>query len=228
MSYHVFFAFSSGLSAPLKVPVGTRAAIMAHIESVESALPLKRTRYKKNPTHWDHWKRDFSKVPDEVLCETVSAHNQWVRQCYEDLARWSENPVEDGEEITPEDAEKFWFGLEELRVPPQRWTEDYYRERMEVIYEVMRGRPTEGVTFDARKLNPKQAAAVICLFSEFLDTHDIRLDVPNGRDYLASSSDGGYEWCEKCGPVHPDDIGYDGNGCRKRKCPIRAERGEDS
>lgn len=218
MSYNVFFAFSQGLSRTIYAPAGTKAAIKAHIESVERTLGLKRTRYKDNPVHWDHYKRDYKKVTDDVLCETVSEHNRVVRCFYQDLAIWSKStiPFQDGEEITPKDAEEFWFGLEILNVPPARWTGDYYRQRMEALYEVMRGRPTEGITFDARPLNPKQAAAVIVLFSEFLDIEDIRLDVPNGRDYLASLSDGGYDWCEKCGPVHPDDIGM----CLKRKCPL--------
>ena len=60
------------------------------------------------------------------------------------------------------------------------------------------------------------------IFSTFLDKDDRRLDVPKGYDYLASSYDGGYTWCEKCGAVLPEDA----DACRKRKCPIRAERGE--
>lgn len=87
------------------------------------------------------------------------------------------------------------------------------------LYEVMRGRKSEGVTFDEKALTPKQTAKVIILFSEFLDHHDIRLDVPNGRDQLASSTDGGYDWCEKCGAMDPDDV----PDCRKRGCPLRKE-----
>lgn len=219
MPYHTFFLLASGLAASIWTPPGTKAGIMAHIEEVERALGLKRDQYEENPIHWDHWNRDFSQIPDDVLCSTVSDHNNWVRQCYGDFAKWSEKPVENGEEITPQDAEGFWFGFEMLSVPPSRWTEDYYRERMETLYEVMRGRETQGVSFGARPISAKQAAAVVTLFPEFLDTHDIRLDVPNGHDILASSHDGGYEWCEKCGPVDPDDLWK----CKKRKCPLKME-----
>ena len=93
---------------------------------------------------------------------------------------------------------------------------------MEHLYEVMRGRKSEGVTFGEKALTTKQAAAVINIFSPYLDHDDRRLDVPNGYDYLASSYDGGYDWCEKCGAMRPEDA----DACRKRKCPIRAERGE--
>ena len=104
-------------------------------------------------------------------------------------------------------------------MPPERWTDDYFRDRMEHLYEVMRGRESEGVTFDAKPLTEKQAASIIRIFDQFLDPCDLRLDVPNGRDYLASSSDGGYDWCEKCGPMVWDDVG----DCRKRGCPLLKE-----
>ena len=94
---------------------------------------------------------------------------------------------------------------------------------MEVLYDVMRGNENEGITFGEKKLTPKQASAVVRLFSEFLDKHDRRLDVPNGHDYLASSYDGGYWWCEKCGAITYDDA----ESCGKRKCPYEIEFKQD-
>jgi hypothetical protein len=229
MSYSVFFMFSSGLKQRLRVPAGTKKAIIEHVEEVEKILGLKRTQYENNPIHWDGFDSQFANgfpgVDDELLCKTVSNHNAWVRGIYRDFGEWSKTPFKSsrghkGEWITPKDAEKFWHGFRTLGVGSSRWTGDYYTERMESLYEVMRGRESEGCTFDAKPLTEKQAAAVINIFSPFLDHDDRRLDVPNGYDYLASSYDGGYDWCEKCGPVHPDDV----DGCRKRKCPIRAER----
>ena len=231
MSYHVFFGFSSGLAEPIRVPVGTKKSIIEHVEEVESVLGLKRTKYEDNPVHWDHWdpeyRNGFPSVEDKTLCETVQYHNGWVRSLYRDFAEWSEKPFKSskghrGEWITPKDAQKFWHGLVELRVSTDRWTADYYIARMEHLYEVMRGRESEGVTFGTKALTTKQAAAVINIFSPYLDHDDRRLDVPNGYDYLASSYDGGYDWCEKCGAMRPEDA----DACRKRKCPIRAERGE--
>jgi ribosomal protein L40E len=231
MSYQVFFDFSLGLAQRLRVPAGTKKAIIAHVEEVESVLGLKRTQYENNAIHWDNFDPEFMNgfpsVDNEVLCNTVLEHNAWVRGCYRDFADWSEKPFKSskghtGEWITPKDAKKFWHGFQRLEVGASRWTPDYYIDRMEHLYEVMRGRESEGVTFGEKALTTKQAAQVINLFSTFLDHADRRLDVPNGYDYLASSYDGGYDWCEKCGPVHPDDA----DACRKRKCPIRAERGE--
>jgi hypothetical protein len=219
MSYHVFFSFSQGLTQSIFAPSGTKASYLAHIAEVEEALHLKREQYEDNAPHWDSWHRDYGHLSDDKLCEIVENHNHWVRGVYADFTKWSKEPVTDGEEITLEDAQTFWHGLEILSVPPSRWSKNYYRARMEMCYEVMRGRESEGVSFDAKVLTPKQAAAVINLFSSFLDKHDLRLDVPNGHDYLASSYDGGYDWCEKCGPMHPDEIG----SCRKRKCPLRDE-----
>ena len=229
MSYHAFFSLSSGLAKRIRVPAGTKQAIIEHVEEVERVLGLKRTQYEKNPVYWDHFDPEFMNgfpsVSNEVLCETVSEHNAWVRHIYRDFAEWSKTPFKSGkgkkgEWITPKDAEKFWHGFQQLEVGASRWTPDYYIAQMEHLYEVMRGRESHGVAFGAKALTEKQAAAVINIFSWFLDQDDRRLDVPNGYDYLASSYDGGYTWCEKCGPVHPDDI----DGCRKRKCPLREER----
>jgi hypothetical protein len=223
MSYHVFFSFSSGLAKTMRAPKGTRAAIWQHVEEVEKALNLKREKYKDNPVRWSSWERDWSKIGNEKLCEIIADHNDWVQEMYAKFAEWCAKSVSGGESITPKQSTEFWFGFERFKVPPSRWSEGYYRAQMERCYEVMRGRPTDGVGFDAKPLTEKQAAAVICLFSEYLDAHDLRLDVPNGYDYLASSYDGGYDWCEKCGPCHPDDW----SSCRKRKCPLIAEYGED-
>ena len=231
MSYHVFFGFSSGLAKPLTVPAGTKLSINEHVEEVERILGLKREKYLDNPIHWDHfdpeYRDGFPSVDDETLCKTVQDHNAWVRGLYRYFGEWAEKPFKAGkgkraETISIKDAEKFWHALTELTVGPSRWTPDYYIAQMEHLYEVMRGRESQGVTFEATALTTKQAAAVINIFSPFLDSDDRRLDVPNGCDYLASSYDGGYDWCEKCGAVLPEDA----DRCTKRKCPIRAERGE--
>jgi hypothetical protein len=221
MSVRVFFSFSTGLAVTLTVPAGTKQALLAHVEEVESILGLKRSKYKDNPVHWDHWdpeyRAGFPKVTDELLCETVESHNDWVRYTYRRFEEWSAHPVEGGEEITPEDATLFWHGFQELHVPPRRWTADYYRARMESLYEVMRGRESEGASFDVKALTPVQASAVIRIFEPYLDSHDLRLEAPHGHDYLASSYDGGYSWCDKCfRAMTPDD----GACCRRRKCPL--------
>jgi len=237
MSYHVFFSLSTGLSTSIQVPKGSKSSILSYVNEVEAKLGLKREKYKDNPVHWDRWNRDLSKIEGKLLCTTVEHHNRWVREWYENFAFWAEKPFTVGkgyqdegpnrrypvgwgsETITPDDAKEFWHGFEMLEVPLGKWTREYYVARMEVLYEVMRGRPSEGITFGTKALTPRQAAEVINLFSEYLDSHDMRLDVPKDRDYLASSYDGGYDWCEKCGAVTPED----GIACRKRKCPLREE-----
>jgi len=238
---HVFFSFSTGLKAPLTVPKGTKQSYLDHVKSVEKALGLKRSKYKDNPVHWD-FKRDFPGIDNEVLCKTVEEHNAWVRQCYENFEFWSEHPFTVGkghqdtypntgypvgwesEQITPEDAQIFWHGFQLLDVPVHKWTVDYERQRMEHLYEVMRGNENEGVNFEVKKLTPKQAGAVIWLFSNFFPHGDtLRLEVPNGRDSLYSSYDGGYDWCEKCGAMCPEDV----PDCRKRGCPLIKEYREN-
>lgn len=223
MSYRTWFEFATGLSKAMTVPPGTKAALVAHVEDVERTLSIERTKFEDNPVHWDtHFKKNlFSAVSDQVLCDTVEKHNRWVRRMYRQFAEWSEKPPTPGETLTPEDCAAFWFGFELLRVPVARWTREFYRARMNNVYDQLRGiESEEGGSLDAPKLTPKQAAAVICVFSQYLDLHDLRLDVPHGHDYLASSYDGGYDWCGTCArAMHPDDVG----SCRRRKCELRKE-----
>lgn len=208
MSYHVFFAFSTCFKTSLFAPVGTLDAIRRHISNVEDALGL------SPPWDWHDpaLKAGFPDVADELLCETVREHNDWVRRLYSDTSKWFAEPVEGGEEITPAEAGSFWYALKMLKVEPDRWTEHYYRYRMEHFYEVMRGREDEGVTWQAKPLTPEQAAAVVWLFADLLDSHDIRLDVPRGHDHLTSGDE--HTWCTRCGAVTDADA----NACRRRPC----------
>ena len=218
MTYHVFFSFSQGLSRPIKAEPGTLERILTHVGHVEKTLGYKTTQYMDNPPYWESTV-PMDGVTNKVFCKTAEDHNNFVRWLYYRLAEWSENPPDPFEEITPEDAKKFWHGLQMIEVPWTRWTRSYYIARMECLYEVMRGRESEGISFDAEALSPEQCAAVMNLFSQYLDDHDTRLDVPRGHDYLAASDDGGYEWCEKCGAVTYEDA----MECGKKDCPLREE-----
>lgn len=220
-SHATLFSFTTGLLGPLTVPKGTKTEIMDHVLTVEKELGLKRTQYLDNPVHWEHTDQFDESIKNDKLCEVVEDHNQWVRMIYAGFEMWLDKPLADGETITHDDAKEFWHGLSTLTVPFRRWSPEYYIARMDTAYEVMRGRPAEGVNWGRIKsLSPPQAAAVIWLFSTWFDVGDRRLDVPKGRDYLASSYDGGYDWCEKCGAVTPED----GEACSRRKCPLRLER----
>lgn len=227
MSYQLYFALSLSLSKPITVPKGTLKEIMERIQLTEKELGYETEQV--GTSNSKHWKRaDVSTHPvfigvvagltNEKFCEVAEGHNQFVRELYEDFARYSETPAIDGETITPEQSQEFWHGLQIIEVPASRWTGDYYRARMDALYEAMRGRDGEGMVFEARPLTPRQAADVINFLSSYLgDPDDLRLDVPRGCDYLASSADGGYEWCERCGAVTSE---YAAN-CKRRKCPVK-------
>lgn len=219
MSCHVFFAFSTGLKSPLTVPAGTLAACQAHVAHVEEKLGFEATKYGDNPAHWKST-TPRAGVTDEVLCETARTHNEWVHWLYQRFGAWSATPpTGDTESLTPEDAQTFWHGLQEIDVPAARWTADYYRNRMEHVYEVLRGRGSEGVILDARALTEQQAGAVMRILETYLDAHDLRLEVIRGRDCLTDD----YAWCEKCGAVDREEAA----DCRKRGCPVRAEYRDD-
>ena len=220
MSYRTFFEFVTGIPKSIRVPVGTKKELFDHIEKVEATLGIKREKYQYNPEHWVT--TDYATIDDDILCRTADEHNRYVRWFYYKLKEWSEKQVKSREWLTIKDFNKILPGLSFITVLPERWTADYYRSQMNVMYEVMRGREDNGVCFDEKPLTVKQAAQVVILFSEYLDTHDIRLDVPSGEDTLMSGSDGEYEWCEKCGPVTYEHA----QECKKRKCPIEKESGD--
>lgn len=248
MSVEVKFMFSWGLSKTLTVPAGTKAKALEHVAYVQRILKLEyQPAYEGNvkaygenyPGNWNSWGRDFSKVDRDLLCKTVEDHNAWVAFMYERLAEWSKTPfvpttwVKETEQLTPADAKEFWHGFEEIHLPPDLWNRDYYRARMEACYEVMRGRPSEGHHFDEKPLTQQQAGAVINLFSNWLDNYDMRLDVVqspgrgfNGQDRLASSYDGGYDYCsgDKSGEGCYKAIDFDCIGeCKRRNCPLLKE-----
>jgi hypothetical protein len=221
MAYQVFFSMSSGLSKSIKVPKGTLKNILDHVHWVESRLGYETDQYRNNPKQWKTTKPKEG-VSDKVYCETAEEHNSYVRWLYEKFSAWSEDPPKECETITPKDAKKFWHGLQLIAVPLGRWTEEYYKARMDAIYESLRGRPSEGMNFDSKALTIEQANAVVCLFDQYLDAHDIRLEVPKGYDALYSSDD--YAWCEKCGAIHWDDVEQEMKRCRKRGgCPLKRD-----
>jgi hypothetical protein len=162
MSFAVHFSFSWCLSKPLTVPAGTKAKALSHVNEVERILGLKQVppgegnteAYGPNyPAHWDYFGRDFSKIDEDLLCKTVEDHNAWVRFMYERFEEWAKTPfvptahVKESEELTPEDAREFWHGFETITLDSKFWNRDYYRARMESLYEVMRGRDSEGVSW---------------------------------------------------------------------------------
>ena len=253
MSFAVHFSFSWCLSKPLTVPAGTKAKALSHVNEVERILGLKQVHpgdgnieaYGTNyPAHWDYFGRDFSEIDEDLLCKTVEDHNAWVRFMYERFEEWAKTPfvptanIKESEELTPEDAREFWHGFETITLDPKFWNRDYYRARMESLYEVMRGRDSEGASWDGNKpLTQQQAGNVIRLFEQFLDPDDMQLEVVqspgrgfNGQDRLASSYDGGYTWCSGDDPKHQGcfkPIDYDCIGeCRRKNCPLLAEESE--
>lgn len=217
MSYAVLFDFATGLERPVIAPVGTLARIREHVAHVEKALGLRSERYLENPAHWTRESLRCEGVDDAVLCREARAHNEWVLQLFRDFGRWHAEPAPTpSETITNEDAQTFWHALARIEVPRERWTETYYVEEMGDLYEVLRGRPTGGVSSDVRPLSAEQAGAVIRLIEPYVGVGDPRLEVPKGHDHLATSDD--YVWCSTCGRgAYPDDA----RRCRRRGCEAR-------
>ena len=195
--YHVFFILSMGLAETLNVKAGHHQAILNHVATVEQRLGLAR---KDEVARW--MPTDFTDIDDEVLCYEAQKHNEWVREVYH---YWGSKP-EGPELLTPEMAAEFWHALSFIRVPPRRWTEDYYEDQMTRVFDVMVKGEQDGVYFDADPISPRQAGQVIYLFSEFLDTHRLDLVVPHDYDYLTRSEE--LQWCS----MHERHL-YSDDGC---------------
>jgi len=212
MKFHTYFAFTNGLTESVHVPKGTLQELSNNFKALENALgcTIPESTWEKNVN---------PPVFVEMLCSFVDRHNKAVIRFYGLLEAKLEQSF-GTEVITPEIAATFWKQLKIIELSPKFWSGDYYRDRMEHLYDVLRGRESEGVTWSkGAKLTPTQAANVINLIASYLEPNhsDLRLDVPKGHDYLASSYDGGYEWCDRCNAAIADsDIG----DCKKRRCPL--------
>lgn len=222
--YRTFFDFSTGLAKPIRVPAGTKARIATHVAHVEETLGLVPESSGNPPRLSWPWAPAYQDINSVALGIAVEEHNGWVLAMWNLIGEHVEpRPGTETEEITPADAETFWHALRRLTVPLDLWSEEHYRDRMEHLYEVLRGRESEGVRLGVARLSTRQAAAVIALFGNFLDPGDARLDVPVGHDRLASSSDGGYDWCDVCfKPWAIEDIG----DCPRKKCGLAEPDGD--
>lgn len=199
-----YFELSSGLAQTIKVPVGTYASLKYHFGEVTKKLGLTVTSFKDNPPHWNS-RTPAGNVSNYVAGKAVLDHNRFVRDIFDDLAKWSETPPEgELEELTPELVKPIWYGFSMLSLPHDRWTRDVYIDEMEMLFDVMQGEEREGVTFGEEALTEKQAAAVISLFCPYFDHDDVRLTLPNDRDFLVTSDD--YYWCPSHGAWHWEDV----------------------
>lgn len=197
MSFHVFFDLSVGIKEPVWIPNNSIRRVVSRIAKTEETLGIERELYADN-LRWNYWPLFKKEVTKQVLCRAVESHNRMVRWFHDVLTNGSKTQKKGmEEELTLEVAESFWFALKQLHVPPEKWTSEYYQARMESVYEAMRGRVCEGVMFGSESLSIEQAKEVIVMFSSWLDTTDIRLDVIKGYDHLSPSED--YEWCGNCG-----------------------------
>lgn len=242
MSYHVFFSFSTSLARTMKVPAGTHARILQHIQDTEEVLGLKRKltytpegEAQRPGWHWrspaedmlamlgpevdrnapQWWLADRARDQhQEQMASAVREHNAFVRGLYKDLGEWSKKkPKGETEEITVAQSEEFWGGLATLELPRELWTEDHFTAHMEHLFELLTKGESEGVNLDCKPFSIKQADALIRLFEDELDQwgFDLRFSVPLDEhlkpyDRIAKSSDGGYDWCSRCGPINSDDF----------------------
>lgn len=228
MSFMVFFDLSVGFNRTLYFREGTYSRVLLAVNRTERRLGIRR-EYYEGVCRWNDWPLVSKSVDDKDYCQAVEEHNAMVRHFYEECSEAKAKPTKHRTEgITPYMAQNLFIGLRQLTVPAEKWTYEYYQSRMEAIYDTLRGRSQEGMTFDSPPLSIEQARDVICLFAQYLDSHDIRLEVCKGHDSLTNSYSEGYFWCSKCGAVDYDDLPYefDTNESLCPECKAQQENGE--
>lgn len=163
------------------------------------------------------------------MASAVRRHNDEVRWLYEELSKWQKRKWKRGEseQITVAQSVDFWGGLTILDLPRDLWDREHYTDHMEHLHELLTTGSSRGTSLDCKPFNAEQAGALIILFEDEIDQwgYDARFAIPLDEqlkplDRIASSYDGGYEWCSKCGPINQDDF-----HARCRVCP-RAKKGQ--
>jgi hypothetical protein len=168
----------------------------------------------------------------EQMAGQVREHNAFVRRLYEDFETWcKKKPDGKTEKISPAQSVEFWGGLATLDLPRTLWTKDHFRAHMEHLLELLTKGESDGVYLGCKPFSLKQADALINLFEAELDQwgYDMRFSVPLDErlkpcDFLATSDDGGYDWCSKCGPINSEDFHARCAICshaKKGKCDLK-------
>jgi hypothetical protein len=228
MTVEARFLFAQGITKAIRVPVGTIAWAERHLARLREVFFLDDDR-----ADWyrqvGHVIADGKTITDDALCDIATKHDLFVDAMWSAIANNKEHTGKT-ERLTPKKAAQLWPGFTmQITVPANRWTADYYQAQMEHAYEVMRGRESCGESLSyGEPLTERQAAAVIILFSQWLDHHDIRLDVPLDHDHLGRSDTGDYDWCSDCGPIDSDESFARAQHCPKgAECCLRESFGSD-
>lgn len=199
MSYHLYFALSTGFTRNQRVPKGTLQRLTEHIAAVEQILGLKRTptytpegEPQRPGWHWANPAADMlamagpeidTTLPQWHLADrerdsriyrmgaAVRNHNADVRALYDDLNQWQKRTWKRGEAetITVAQAVEFWGGLQILDLPRELWDREQFRAHMEHLHTLLTRGKSEGVELDCPPLTPKQAGAMLWLLEDEID-----------------------------------------------------------
>lgn len=169
------------------------------------------------------------------MANAVRLHNDEVRWLYRDLCEWEKRKWKRGEweKITAAQSVEFWGGLTILELPWSLWNREHFTDHMEHLHALLTTGESRGTSLDCKPFNRKQAGALLMLFEDAIDQwgFDARFAIPldanlKPYDCIASSYDGGYDWCSKCGPIHTDDFRERCQICphaKRGKCDLKNE-----
>ena len=253
MPFKTYFLFRIRMSEPITAPKGTLKSMRDHIGWYRDWRALlashgvwpKPLAEKEKDTRrvWNEEVHDNllemgtleeNHTPHrlrEMLCRVAMEHNAWVIRIYEDFNEWVENPPKgETETLVPEDMEDVYSVLHDnlIEVPVEHWSEEYYRDRMDVFYGALRGETDGEMLFadSENPLTPRQIDGVINLIAPWLDHYRVDLCVCRGDDELSDSKDS--YWCARCGEhIHEDALDETASDCPNgRDCSLRSEYGD--
>lgn len=165
---------------------------------------------------------------NETMCWFMRHHNRLAKEIWNHL----ENDCKSNEElidVTPEMAREVGYYEDkygnqrmelftEVTVPHSRWTPQYYVEEMNLKFDELQ----------EKGLTKEQAFECILTFEEYLDKHDVRIELPKGDDTLYAGDD--CVFCEKEGEYrhqNDSDLQYDCWHCKEKECQNYEEFDEE-
>lgn len=151
----------------------------------------------------------------DILVNAIYDWNETTKWFWWSIKKFKETDINRWRhvEITPAQVQDWIVFLDEIEVPSQYWTPYFYEETMSNLFNAMTCGEDKysNIIITGKRFSITQAEAIIRLFSSFLDTNDVRLNVPDGHGFLTSDCTS----CEKC---YKTLLSEDIYKCKKRKC----------
>lgn len=223
---------------PRKQYAGDHTTWLCSEHELTKTMRRHQRRRKADTITW----RDLEAIVHEME-RGITSWNDYTRKFYGLLSACSEpdgwqkpTPYQshkESEELTPETFKEYiGFLRQRIEWPREFWSREYWMDYLTHIWKVLGGDESRGIELGCEPLSFEQRKAMLWLIEGEQDQwgYDSRAEQPLDENDepcgdLASSYDGGYDYCDGpgCGrPYHPDYSLRKCNACpQKMKCGLR-------